>query len=171
VIEFAPDTASSKRAKGRLFEIERLLVGCEAPEIVGTTLAGMPFKLSDYRGRVVVLEFWTIHCGPCRQKTPETAARLQHYAGQPFAHIGIHTADDSIQAIREAVKELGVTWPVVVDAPTAGATMGPIATRWQVAGWPTVYVIDHEGIIQSNWAREREMAELVPALLEKARKR
>lgn len=170
VMEFAPDSGSSKRAKGRLFEIEHLQVGCEAPEILGTTLAGMPFKLSDYRGKVVVLEFWTIGCGPCRQKAPKTAARLQHYAGQPFAHIGVHTADNSIQAIRETANELGITWPVVLDTPKAGTTMGPIATLWQVAGWPTVYVIDHEGIIRSNWARELEMKELVPALLEKVRK-
>lgn len=165
VIAFAPETTSGRHAEGRLFEEEHLQVGCKAPEILGTTLDGKPFKLSDYRGKVVVLEFWSVHCGPCIQKAPDTAARVKRYADLPFAHIGIHSDGIPDKEVRETVKKLGVTWPVVIDAPKKGATMGPVASLWQVNGWPTVYVIDHHGVIRSNWAREKAMRELVPALL------
>lgn len=168
VIAFAPDTASGHRARGQLFEVEHLQVGCQAPEIRGTTLEGQPFKLSDYRGKVVVLEFWSVHCGPCRQKTPDTAARIEKYAGLPFAHIGIHSDGIPESVIRESIEELGVTWPTVLDLPEDGSRMGPVASLWQVNGWPTVYVIDHQGVIRSNWAREQAMRELVPALIEQA---
>jgi peroxiredoxin len=169
LLAFAPATASGRSAEGRLFELQHLQVGCVAPEILGTTLAGTPFRLSDYRGKVVVLEFWNVHCRPCREKAPTTAARVKQYANEPFAHIGIHTGENPESVVRATCEELGVTWPVVLDAAKAGARNGPIATRWQVSGWPTIYVIDHHGIIRCNWAREREMTELVPALLEVAK--
>lgn len=58
VIAFAPDTASGHRAERRLFEVEHLQVGCTAPDISGIDLDGVAFKLSDYRGKVVFLDFW-----------------------------------------------------------------------------------------------------------------
>lgn len=58
VIAFAPNTAGGHRAKARLFEIEHLEVGCTAPDIVGIDLDGVDFKLSDYKGKVIFLDFW-----------------------------------------------------------------------------------------------------------------
>ena len=56
--ELAPESGYGKRAKGTIFELQHLNIGDIAPEIEGEDLDGVPFKLSDYRGKVVVLDFW-----------------------------------------------------------------------------------------------------------------
>ncbi len=56
--EIAPESAHGKRAASTIFEIERLQIGMEAPDIAGEDLDGVAFQLSDYRGKVVVLDFW-----------------------------------------------------------------------------------------------------------------
>lgn len=58
VVAFAPKTASGRRAKEKLYEIEHLQVGCKAPDIAGIDLDGVAFKLSDYKGKVIFLDFW-----------------------------------------------------------------------------------------------------------------
>ena len=58
VVDLATDEALLRRAKGALFEVERLQVGMVAPDIVAEDLDGVTFRLSDYRGKVVMLDFW-----------------------------------------------------------------------------------------------------------------
>src|SRR5208337_4921492 len=61
-------------AKARLDEMENLVAGKPAPAIDGTGMDGKPLKLSDYRGKVVVLVFWGTWCGPCMQEVPTSAS-------------------------------------------------------------------------------------------------
>jgi len=57
-IKLAPDTKFSKRAEGILFEVDNLQVGMKSPDIVGNDTDGVAFKLSDYKGKVILLDFW-----------------------------------------------------------------------------------------------------------------
>jgi len=68
-------------------------------------------------------------------------ARLEE---EPFTIVGVNS--DPAERYRTAIVENEITWPSFADGGTTG---GPIATRWGVTGWPTVYVIDHEGVIRS----------------------
>src|SRR5262249_20973608 len=67
-----------------LFEVRRLNVGQEIPEIDGPDLDGQPLKLSASRGRVTLLVFWATWCAPCLAMVPHERALAQRYAGRPF---------------------------------------------------------------------------------------
>jgi thiol-disulfide isomerase/thioredoxin len=119
-------------------------VGMPAPEIEGQDIDGKPLRLSDYRGKVVVLVFWGTWCGPCMGFLPTEKALVERLKGRPFALLGINSDGDR-EGLKAAVAEKGITWPSWWDG---GRTGGPIATRWDVHRWPTIIVLDKSGVIR-----------------------
>lgn len=77
---------------------------------------------------------------------PHERSLVQKYENKPFAIVGVNS-DPTLEFLRTVMKEKDLTWPSFFDG---GGTGGPIATRWGVRGWPTVYVIDHNGIISEG---------------------
>ncbi|HED65749.1 MAG TPA: TlpA family protein disulfide reductase [Planctomycetes bacterium] len=77
---------------------------------------------------------------------PHERSLVKDLADKPFALIGVNSDADLEQIKRDAEKE-GISWRSFFDG---GGTGGPIATRWNVSGWPTIYLIDHEGVIRSK---------------------
>ncbi len=69
---------------------------------------------------------------------------------KPFALIGVHIGGLNAKQLREVVEKQRITWRSFVDAGNAGA--GPIATKWNLSATPTLYVIDHKGVIRYRWA-------------------
>lgn len=136
-------------ASAHLFEIEHLTLGKVAPNIHGEDLNGDHFSLHSYRGQVVLLDFWGDWCGPCREIYEHGPRLLKQYAGRPFAIVGVNSDEDRT-ILRRRVREVGVTWRVFWDGGKIG---GPIATRWNVEGWPALYLIDHQGVIRSKYLR------------------
>jgi thiol-disulfide isomerase/thioredoxin len=147
-------------AQTALDEIQRLAVGRPAPEIDGLDVDGKAFKLSDYRGKVVVLDFWGHWCPDCRGVYPEQKALVARYQDRPFALLGVNSDKDK-DVLRKVLAQRGVTWRYWWDG---GATDGPIATAWNIEGWPTIYVIDHKGVIRAKG--HEELAEKLPALVD-----
>lgn len=141
-----PGTAPAKRAKGDLFEVENLIVGKTAPDFKAIDQDGVEFRLSDYRGKVVVLDFWGFWCGPCRALIPHNKEMVEANKSKPFALIGINSDGDR-SVLQKIVKEQGLTYRNAVG----GTTSGPIATAWNVHAWPTVYVIDANGVIRNKF--------------------
>ncbi|MEM9378944.1 MAG: TlpA disulfide reductase family protein [Planctomycetota bacterium] len=166
-----PGTHAARQAAGWKFEVERLQVGMTVPDVVGTTLDGEGFRLSDHRGKVVVLEFWAVNCGPCLQKMPRSAERVRRLAGSPFLHVGIRSCNAAPEAVRKRTEERGVNWPILTDRATDGGSFGPLGTQWNLSGWPTAFLIDHEGVIRSNWATEDVLERMLPELLDRAKDR
>jgi thiol-disulfide isomerase/thioredoxin len=133
-----------------------------APEIKGEDIDGKKFKLSDYRGKVVVLNFWGHWCGPCRAMYPHQRALVKRLEGKPFALIGINSDKDR-EALKNAMEREQITWPSFWDG---GGPQGPIATAWGVRGWPTIYVLDAKGVIRYSGVRGEAMDKAVDTLLE-----
>jgi peroxiredoxin len=131
-------------AEAMLFEVQHLSVGQVAPDIEGHDLEGKPLRLSDYRGKVVLLVYWGTWCGPCMAAVPEHAALLQRMDGKPFAIVGVNSDADAASAHKIGT-EKGITWRSWWDG---GGTQGPIASRWNVHGWPTLYLLDAQGTIR-----------------------
>jgi thiol-disulfide isomerase/thioredoxin len=121
----------------------RLSIGAVAPEIEGQDIDGLPMKLSDHRGKVVVLSFWGSWCGPCMAVVPRERSLIERLAGRRFVLLGVNSDKDRGHA-KEVVQKERLTWRSWWD----GIPPGPIATRWGVRGWPTLYVIDAEGVIR-----------------------
>src|SRR5262249_21913359 len=70
--------------------------------------------------------------------------------GKPFALLGIHIGGLNAKQLKEVVDKEQITWRSFVDAGNAGT--GPIATKWNLSATPTIYVIDHKGVIRYKWA-------------------
>lgn len=117
-------------------------IGDPAPDIVGTTLDGQPFRLSELKGQPVVLNFWGPSCVPCRDEFPLLEAKQAQYAADGLAIVGVLTDDPPEPAI-DFVAEYGATWPTVVDPDKAAKT------AYRVIGRPQTYFVDPSGVIRS----------------------
>ena len=125
-------------AKSELFELEHLRVGQVVPEIEGKDLDGIEFKLSDYRGKIVMLDFWGHWCPACRAMYDHDQDIVREMAGKPFVLIGVNSDADKDVAIG-AVQSESLSWRHFWNGSTG--TRGPISTQWNVDAWPTVYLI------------------------------
>ncbi len=119
-------------AKARLDEMENLVVGKPAPAIDGTAMDGRPLKLSDYRGKVVLLVFWGTWCGPCMREVPHEREMAERNKGKPFALLGID-CDSDVAASLKVMKDQGITWPNWNDGDPGE---GPITKAYHVRGYP-----------------------------------
>lgn len=141
------------------------MIGQVAPDIVGKDLDDAEFKLSDYRGKVVVLYFTGEWCGPCRGEYPYQRLMLEVHKGKPFAIVGVNS-DSKIDVAQKSKKdnrlEYRSWWDGYVDKKS---TEGPIADAWNVTGWPTIYVLDAKGVIRFVNLRNEDVLKAVSQLL------
>ncbi|MBN9520432.1 TlpA family protein disulfide reductase [bacterium] len=145
-----------------LKNLATLRVGKAAPDIVGETVEGAKFKLSDTRGKVTVVVFWATWCGPCMRMVPHEKKLVERLQGRPFALVGVNGDDDRVKA-RDAARDKGMTWPSFWSG-VDGAD-GPIARAWNVHTWPTVYVLDARGVIRFTGHGDAKLDEWVDELL------
>ena len=118
------------------------IAGDTAPDIVGTTLDGQPFRLSDLRGRPVLVNFWGPSCVPCRDEFPLFGAKAAEHAADGLVIVGV-LMDDPPEHARDFIAEYGATWPTVLDPDQA------IKGAYRVAFRPQTYFIDADGVIRS----------------------
>ena len=145
------------------FMVRALTVGKTAPETTGQDLHGSSFRLSDYRGKVVVLAFSADWCAICRSQYPYYRLMQELYANWPFAIVGVETG------ARETASRLkaqhGLTYRSWWDGPKAESSRGPIASAWNVLGWPTTYVLDANGVVRFVDLRDEDLLKAVRQLL------
>jgi hypothetical protein len=91
---------------------------------------------------------------------PHERSLVKRLEGKPFALIGINS--DPKNHLRDVLKKENMTWRSWWDG---GDTSGPIATKWNVHGWPTIYVLDHKGVIRFKGPREEQLSQAVDQLL------
>lgn len=149
-------------AKKELFELENLSVGMVAPDIVGEDLDGIVFRLSDYRGKVVMLDFWGHWCPPCRSMYPQEQELVSQLASSPFVLIGVNS-DGNLDEAREAVEDEGLVWRHFWNGERG--TSGHIAEQWNIVAWPTVYLIDGDGVIRHKDILGEELDRAIEQLL------
>lgn len=139
------NTTYGALATKQLFDLENLQVGQIAPDIVGNDLDGVEFRLSDYRGKVVLLDFWGHWCPPCRRLYSTEQELNLKLADAPFVLLGVNS-DRKLETARTAVENEGLSWRHYWNGPKG--TAGPISEQWNVEGWPTFYLIDADGVIR-----------------------
>jgi thiol-disulfide isomerase/thioredoxin len=127
---------------------------------------GAPMTLKSLRGKVVVLDFWALDCEPCIVAMPHIVELQNKYAASGLVVIGVHTprADyekDPVK-LREAMKKMGITFPVLVD------NKAQIFRDYLCDLWPSQFVIDRNGIVRYSHGgvgRYEDMEEAVKKLL------
>jgi len=120
------------------------LVGGPVPHFQLKTLKGTRAKISDYRGKVVLLNFWASWCTPCKKEMPEIQAAYEAYKDQGFVVLGINFGEDSEDA-EKLVKEMGLTFPILLDHTVS------VAERHNVVSLPVTFFIDPGGIIKEQF--------------------
>jgi WD40 repeat protein/thiol-disulfide isomerase/thioredoxin len=157
--EHQPELLGAEAERG-LFALRQLGIGKPAPDIGGEDLGGKRFQLSDYRGKVVVLIFCGGWCGPCRQMHPHLQRMVEQLADKPFALLEVNSDEDP-EAVRRTMRKEKRTWRCWFD----GGREGPIARRWSVHHWPTVFVLDRKGVIRYKELRDQPLEQAVQLLL------
>jgi len=95
---------------------------------------------------------------------PHEREMVQRLSGKPFTLLGINS-DQSRDALKKVLKDENITWPNIYGGTPRE---NKIARQWNVTGWPTIYILDHEGVIRHKGLRDEEMERAVHELLEKA---
>ena len=108
------------------------------PDLSGLTADGKTVSLSALRGKVVLLNFWATWCQECRPEMPMFQQLHREFAAQGLSVVGIN-AREGIAAIRGYAKELGLTFPLVLDP------KGEINVAYGVIGLPTTFLIGRDG--------------------------
>lgn len=126
-----------------------------APDFTLPQLSGQPLKLSDYRGKVVLLDFWATWCEPCRVETPFFVALQKKYADHGLQIIGV-SMDDTADPVPAFYQQFKMNYPVVMGNAKIGEEYGG------VLGLPIAFLIDRQGEI-----RAKHMGATDPSIFEK----
>ena len=117
------------------------LEGQTAPDFALKSSTGENMRLSEYRGDVVMVNFWATWCGPCRQEMPLLDELYQRYSRVGFNLLGVNIDDDSRRAM-QMIDELGVDFPVLFDATKR------VSELYDVDAMPVTVIIDREGTVR-----------------------
>jgi peroxiredoxin len=115
--------------------------GQKAPDFALKSSTGENLRLSEYRGDVVMINFWATWCGPCRQEMPLLDELYNRYQRVGFNLLGVNIDDDSRRAMQMA-EELGIDFPVLFDATKE------VSRLYQVDAMPVTVIVDREGNIR-----------------------
>lgn len=118
------------------------LVGMLAPDFGARTLDGLSIRLSELRGRAVVLNFWATWCAPCRAEMPLLEDRSRALAERGLIILGANF-DEPEEDVRAFRDELGLSFPLLLDPG------GEIQSLYRVFGYPATYFIDADGVIRA----------------------
>jgi thiol-disulfide isomerase/thioredoxin len=126
--------------------VTALGVGKPAPEVESLTLDGKKVKLSDYKGKVVLFDIWATWCGPCRAMIPHERDLVKKLDGKPFELISV-SADDKKEALQKFLEKEPMPWTHWWDNGPESAVL----KKFRVRAFPTMYLIDHTGVIRYKW--------------------
>ncbi len=115
----------------------------QAPDFETKALDGSMIRLSDYKGKVVLLNFWATWCGPCRVEIPDFIELVNQYGDDGFAILGISIDEGSEEAVREFYEEFKMNYPVGINPLLADLYGGMV-------GIPTSFLIGRDGRIYAR---------------------
>lgn len=152
-----------EQARGLLYEIESLSVGQKAPNFRVQTVKGDSIALSDYRGKIVLLDFWATWCGPCLPEIPHLKSIQANHSEKELQIIGIALEDDPGKLIK-FLTEKQMNWPHVLQS---GRWNDELSELYNITGIPQTYIIDRNGTIAAKELRKKELEKEIAKLIAK----
>ena len=156
--------AAGDTFKNISFRRARLLCG-DPLKIAGKALDGKPFDVNQYKGKVVVIDYWATWCGPCRAELKNLAAIYEKYHDRGFEIVGV-SIDDNHDDLTNFLKENKLPWKIINSSVPKGKEFEhPLADQYGIMGIPTLYVLNREGKVISLTARGPQLTALVDNLM------
>lgn len=118
-------------------------VGSLAPDFSTFTPTGEAVNLSDYRGQVVLLNFWATWCGPCRIEMPEFQAAYNEHGTEGFVVVAVNN-QETAQQVRDYAEQFKLTFPILMDG------QGDIQQQYGILQYPSTFIIGRDGTILSR---------------------
>ena len=119
-------------------------IGSQAPDFELTDLSGKKVRLSDFKGKVVILDFWATWCGPCRMEIPDLVKLQTKYGDKGLTIVGL-TVSSPEKDVRSFAQDHGMNYPVLLEADDLTHRYGG------VVGIPTTFVVDRQGRITQKF--------------------
>ncbi|MCS0790429.1 TlpA disulfide reductase family protein [Cytobacillus pseudoceanisediminis] len=144
------EKAGQMQKYDKMEDPEDLPVGLEkgnlAPDFELTDMEGNPVKLSDYRGKAVLLNFWASWCPPCRAEMPHMEKLYNKYKDENFDILAVNLTNTEKNSgdAEKFVKELGLTFTIPMDV------KGEAGSDYNIMAYPTSYFIDSDGVIREK---------------------
>lgn len=123
-----------------------------APEFALPDLDGEIVRLSDYRGKVVLVNFWATWCPPCKEEMP-ALQQLHEEMGDRVEILGLDRAEPA-ETVRRFVRKYGITFKVLLDREDE------VARRYQLTGIPETFFVDSEGVVRVKWIGPMTLAQM-----------
>lgn len=127
--------------------------GKAAPDFALTNLSGNTVRLSDFKGKVVLLDFWATWCPPCRSEIPDFIQLQKQYSGKGFTMLGIALDEDGAAVVKPLAQKLGVNYPLLIGNTQVAAAYGGIEAL------PTAFLIGRDGKILKTFIGARHKSE------------
>lgn len=161
-VEIAQGRGSSTIAKAAdklKFFMDNLTIGKTLPDVSAETLKGEKAKISDYRGKVLVVDIWATWCGPCRAMIPHEREMVEKRKDKKFVLLSV-SADDKKETLEKFLEKEEMPWDHWWDG-----RGGEVTSKLQVKFFPTIYVLDAKGVIRYKHVRGEAMDKAVDELL------
>jgi thiol-disulfide isomerase/thioredoxin len=140
-----------------------LVAGAKFPDFTEKDPEGKPLSLANYKGKLVLIDFWATWCGPCRAEIPNVVATYKKYHGQGFEIIGV-SLDDDRQKMLTYTKENGMAWPQYFDGQGWG---NKLAVKFGIEAIPATYLLNGNGVIIGTDLRGNDLSQAVAKALAK----
>jgi len=119
-----------------------LEVGNRAPDFTLKDLNGADVKLSDFKGKIVILNFWRVDCAPCVAELPYMQQIYETWSSQPLEIVAVNLGENPSAIVQPFITSKGYTFTVLLDSG------GTVKSDYQVTSWPRTFFIDSNGVIK-----------------------
>jgi thiol-disulfide isomerase/thioredoxin len=159
-VAFSPDDSFKRERDGKKDQEKNSLEGGSAPQLMGDwfNTRGKALDWESLKGKVVVLDFWTHWCGPCRTAVPHVRKLLSKHGDKGLFFIAIHS-DPNKAKMEQAIRQLGITWPVLLDAKKTNLKL------YAADSFPDYYLVDRKGVLRYADLANEELEKAVEMLL------
>jgi peroxiredoxin len=120
-----------------------------APDFTLNDISGKPVKLSQFRGKVVILNFWSIWCGPCLAEMPSLNKLYLEFKDKGLIVLSI-AEDPAVKPVRSYIKEKSIAFPILMDKDRK------VYLKYSLFGIPVTFLIDKKGVIAEKLIGERD---------------